>query len=158
MDLFRSAERLMGMNDAVWARHANPWSVYTRFTCLPLLVLAIYSRTWIGLWAVPLTALALFWIWYNPRAFAPARQWDTWAAHVTLGERIWIDRRQDVPAHHAAWARGLSLAAVPGALVMIWGLWHLAPAATVYGTLLTILPKVWFCDRMVWLYRDLNRL
>jgi hypothetical protein len=50
-DVFRSLERLMAMDDRVWRRHANPWSGWTRVTVLPLLVLAIWSRVWIGWWA-----------------------------------------------------------------------------------------------------------
>lgn len=36
------------MNEEAWGRHANPWSVWTRFLALPLLVLAIWSRARIG--------------------------------------------------------------------------------------------------------------
>jgi hypothetical protein len=51
-DVFRSLERLMAMDDGVWRRHANPWSGWTRVTVLPILVLAIWSRVWIGWWAL----------------------------------------------------------------------------------------------------------
>ena len=37
-----------GMDDATWARHANPWSAWTRIPILPLLCLAIWGRAWIG--------------------------------------------------------------------------------------------------------------
>jgi len=48
--LFRMAERLMAMDDAVWMRHANPASVWSRIvTPLPLLPLAVWSRVWLGL-------------------------------------------------------------------------------------------------------------
>jgi hypothetical protein len=58
-DVFRSLERLMAMDDRVWRRHANPWSGWTRVTALPLLVLAIWSRVWIGWWAM----LAVWLVW-----------------------------------------------------------------------------------------------
>ncbi|CUH46203.1 hypothetical protein RUA4292_00368 [Ruegeria atlantica] len=52
MDIARFSERLMGMKDEIWLRHANPWSVWTRvLTPLPLLALAIWSREWIDNWA-----------------------------------------------------------------------------------------------------------
>jgi len=50
IDIFKVSEKLMGMDDAAWKRHANPWSVYTRFTCLPFIVLALWSRVWLGWW------------------------------------------------------------------------------------------------------------
>jgi len=37
----------MGMDDATWKRHANPWSGWSRITILPLLCLAIMSRVWV---------------------------------------------------------------------------------------------------------------
>lgn len=41
------------MDDAAWARHANPWSVWTRVPILLLLALAIWSRAWIARGEVP---------------------------------------------------------------------------------------------------------
>lgn len=40
------------MTDESWRRHANPWSVWTRFAAIPAVVLAIWSRTWIGWWCL----------------------------------------------------------------------------------------------------------
>lgn len=72
MDIFKLSERLMAMDNEVWARHANPWNVYSRFTCLPLVTVAIWSRVWLGWWALLPVTLGLFWAFYNPRAFAPS--------------------------------------------------------------------------------------
>ena len=59
-DPFRGAERLMGMDDRAWARHANLWSVWTRIlTPLPMLALSIWSRAWIGAWCVVPIALTI---------------------------------------------------------------------------------------------------
>jgi len=152
--VYRIAERLMGMSETVWLRHANPWSVYSRFSMLPLLAMAIWSRVWIGAWALAVLAVVLFWVWINPRAFPPPASLDSWAARGVLGERVFLDRRADVPAHHRVWAALLSAATLPGALVLAVGLWRLDPAWTVFGTVLTMVPKIWFVDRMVWLYDD----
>jgi len=154
MSVFRGAERLMGMDDAVWRRHANPWSVWTRFTVLPLIVLAIWSRVWLGWFCLVPLVLALFWAWWNPRAFAPAGDLDNWASRAVLGERVFLHNRGGVADHHVAWARVLAAMSFPGLLLLVWGLWALDPLAAICGTILTVLPKVWFCDRMVWLYQD----
>jgi hypothetical protein len=48
MNIAKLLERLMGMDDATWARHANPWSGWTRVTIVPLLSSANWSRVWLG--------------------------------------------------------------------------------------------------------------
>lgn len=157
MDVFKLAERSMRMTDDVWLRHANPWSVWTRFSCLPLIVLAIWSRVWLGWWAlVPLTA-ALIWTWWNPRAFPPAKRTDTWTAKGTFGERILLNRKTlPIPAHHLRAGLVLSVMSATGLVPLVWGLWVLNVEMTLLGLMMTILPKVWFVDRMVWLYEDMK--
>ena len=128
MDIFKASERIMAMDDETWARHASPWSVYTRFTCLPLLVLAVWSRVWLGWWALVPIALALAWTWWNPRAFRPRADPDSWAAKGTYGERVFLARKDSpVPAHHLAWALGLTWVSAAGAAVLIWGLVDAGP-------------------------------
>ncbi|TCD14421.1 DUF6653 family protein [Oricola cellulosilytica] len=157
MRLDKSLERSMAMSDATWARHANPWSVWTRFPVLPLLALAIWSRVWIGwLSLVPIVLLVL-WTFYNPRAFPPPASTDNWVSKGTFGERVWLNRKTiPIPAHHAAWARWLSVASGLSLLPMIWGLYALDPWAAALGALLASVFKIWFVDRMVWLYEDMK--
>lgn len=157
MDLFNVAERGMAMNDAVWMRHANPWSVWTRFTCLPLIILAIWSRVWLGWWALVPLALACLWTWANPRAFPPPKKTDSWAAKGTFGERVFLNRHKvPIPDHHRVWAIGLGFASATGLLPLTWGLWMLDLTMTLLGLVLIVLPKVWFVDRMVWLFEDMK--
>lgn len=158
MNIFAAAERVMSMDDAVWRRHANPWSVWTRMlTCLPLLVLAIWSRVWLGVWALIPVALALFWIWFNPRAFPPPERLDSWASKGVLGERVFLSHRGEIAAHHLRVAQVLSLLSLPGALIMIWGLWVFWWEGALFGMIGAALPKIWFVDRMVWIYEDWRR-
>jgi len=104
--------RLFAMSDAVWARHASPWSVWTRTATLPVLLLAVWSRAWIGWWALLPVAAVLVWAWLNPRLFPPPRTTDTWAARATFGERLWIARREvPVPPRHRVLPHGLSAGA-----------------------------------------------
>ncbi|WP_299656103.1 DUF6653 family protein [uncultured Tateyamaria sp.] len=157
-DIYRAAERLMGMGNADWRRHANPLSVWTRFTCLPLMVLVIYARQWIGWWALPLFLLTAVWTWSNPRAFPPPADFGSWASRGTLGERIFLARdRYDVAPHHIRAAHGLTGLSAVGVLPLIYGLIVLNPWATLFGLVATILPKVWFVDRMVWIHADITQ-
>ena len=154
MDVYRGAERLMAMDDAAWARHANPWSGLTRFTALPLLALAVWSRVWLGWAALVPVALAAGWVWLNPRLFGPPATRDHWMSRAVLGERVFLEHRGAVPDHHRRAAHLLTWASVPGLALLAWGLWALWWEGVVFGTVLAMLPKTWFCDRMVWLHDD----
>ena len=146
-----------GMSDAVWARHANPWSVWTRVAILPLGVLAISSRVWLGWWAlVPVLALVA-WTFANPRAFPPPRTTGSWASKGVLGERVWLNREAvPIPAHHARAANVLTAVSALGLPPLVWGLVMLEVWPTLFGMALTMLGKLWFVDRMVWLYEDMK--
>ncbi|MEL6978129.1 MAG: DUF6653 family protein [Pseudomonadota bacterium] len=155
MDIYRLAERVMAMDDAAWARHANPWSVYTRFSALPLLALAAWSRMWIGSWFWLGLAATLLWIWLNPRLFAEPKSLDSWAARGVMGERLFLDRAERrIDAHHIPIAHGLSVAAGLCGLVALYGVIALDAWATLFGLVVGMGAKAWFCDRMVWIRRD----
>ena len=157
MDIFNFSEKLMTMDEESWARHSNPLSVYSRFTCLPLLSFAIWSRGDIGWYSILLILLSLFWIWYNPRAFGPPETTDNWASKGTFGERIFLQRnRLDIPPHHIKMANALTWATAAGVPVLLYGLYGLNFWAVLLGNFLVILPKLWFVDRMVWLYEDMK--
>jgi hypothetical protein len=52
----------------------------------------------------------------------------------------------------------LALLSTGFALVMAWGLFHLAPVVTVAGVAGAVAAKFWFLDRMTWLYEDMTKL
>lgn len=157
MDLYARAERLMGMNDRVWLRHANPWSGWTRFAILPLFALAVWSRVWIGWGAlVPVVAL-IVWTFTNPRAFPQPADFGSWISRGVLGERLFVDRApRRLPAHHRRAARALTIVAALGLPPLAYGLVVFDPFATLLGLALTMSGKAWFLDRMVWLHADLT--
>jgi len=154
MRLFRLAQSTMAMDDATWARHANPWSVYSRMTILPLLALAVWSRVWIGWWALPLVALCVLWAWLNPRLFPPPDRTDSWAAEGTFGERLFMEEDDAIARHHRRAVAWLTAANAIGAAVTIWGLIVLNPWITLWGLTATMGAKLWTFDRMVWLWRE----
>lgn len=157
MSIESRLSRWFRMTDEVWARHANPWSVWTRYTCLPLLALAVWSRTWIGPWAWLPVALVVLWTWFNPRVFPKPKSTNNWASKAVLGERVWLNRaRVPTPPHHARAIRVLNALAAAGFVLCVGGLIALDLWATVSGLVLTILGKSWFLDRMVWLYDEMR--
>ena len=145
------------MDDAAWARHANPWSVWTRTTVLPALILAAWSRVWLGWWALVPVALALVWTWLNPHLFAPPTSTDNWASKSVLGERVWMNRnRVPVPVHHRRVPHVLNAVAGVGMLFVLAGVVRLALWPTLFGAALVYAGKLWYLDRMVWLYEDMK--
>ncbi|MEM8856033.1 MAG: DUF6653 family protein [Pseudomonadota bacterium] len=146
-------ERAMGMSETAWARHTNPWSYWTRIPILPLLALAIYARVWIGAWCLVPIALLCAWTFINPRAFPAPRSFHHYTARGVLGERVWLARKQTpIPSHHSTVAAVLSAVSLVGVLVLAYGLVVLDPWATIAGTVTAVGAKMWFVDRMVWLY------
>jgi len=157
MNFEQRLARLLHMDDATWARHANPWSVFTRATVFPVLILAIWSRVWLGGWSLGLVAIAIAWTWLNPRLFSRPQSTRNWASKSVLGERVWLNRSVvPVPDHHRRFPTLLNAIAAIGTLFILWGVIALAIWPTVLGLALTYLGKFWFLDRMVWLYTDMQ--
>lgn len=155
MTLEERIARAFRMDEATWERHANPWSVWTRFTALPLLVLAAWSRAWLGRRAAVPLALSLLWTWLNPRIFGRPRSTDNWASKAVLGERIWMNRKQvPIPKHHRRLPGILNAVSGLGGAFVLWGVAALRVWPTLFGMALVYLGKLWFVDRMVWLYED----
>jgi hypothetical protein len=101
---------------------------------------------------VPL-GLLIAWLWLNPRLFGPPARTDGWSAKATFGERVWIDRaRLDLPTHFRRVPPLLNAVSGVGMALAVGGVIALAPWPTVTGTVLVYAGKVWFLDRMVWLY------
>ena len=157
MSIEKAAASVFQMSDAVWERHANPWSVWTRYLCLPLLALAIWSRAWIGVWSLLPLALTLVWIWINPRVFGKPASTDHWASRAVLGERLMLaEGKANIPRHHQRAIAILNTITFSGFVAAIYGLYAFNVEFAVFGTLLTMIGKTWFLDRMVWLYQDLR--
>lgn len=156
-DYGQAIAALFRMDEDTWARHASPWSVYTRIATLPLIVLALWSRAWLGWWClVPLAFLGV-WTWLNPRAFAVPERTNNWASKAVFGERVWLARGDvPIPAHHQRAALLLSILSATGLPILAYGLVVLDPGFTLFGWALVQFGKLWFVDRMVWLYEDMK--
>lgn len=106
---------------------------------------------------MPIGVLAA-WLWLNPRLFPPPVSTKSWAARAVMGERIYMMRViRPIPVYHSNAAQLLSIGIGLGMLLMGAGL--LAQDATAYlvGGVAAFLCKMWFVDRMVWLFDDMAR-
>lgn len=157
MSIESTAAKVFRMSDAVWERHTNPWSVWTRFPCLPLLSLAIWSRVWFGWLSLLPIALVCVWIWLNPRVFRKPATTDHWASKAVLGEQLLLQRpKSDIPAHHLRATKVINLITFAGFVLAVYGLSVFDVELVIFGVLITTVGKMWFLDRMVWLHQDLS--
>ena len=108
-----------------------------------------------GWWALPPNGVLAVWIYLNPRVFPPPRTTDAWMTKGALGERIFLARaEQPIPDGHRrvglflTWLSVLVMGAGIVGFIMqdFWlAFWGVHTAGLI---------KVWFVDRMVWLYEE----
>jgi hypothetical protein len=158
MSLESALAKVFGLkSDEAWRRHANPWSVYTRIPIPVLLVAAIWSRVWLGWWALVPVAVCLAWTALNPRVFPPPRTLDSWASRSVMGETLWAKRKSaPVPPRHRTAPFVLSAVSAAGLPFLVWGLVVLDPWMTLFGLAVQTTGKLWFLDRMALLYDDVS--
>lgn len=157
MTLERTIASAFALDDKTWLRHASPWSVALRNTVLPILILAFWSRIWLGWYALVPVAVAILWTWYNPRIFPAPSSFDSWASKAVFGERVWLNRDAvPVPVHHRTAPTILSAIAGIGMLFVFWGVYACDLWPTLFGLSLVYSGKLWFLDRMAWLWEDMR--
>jgi len=151
--------KFFGLEGQNWMRHANPASVWTRFTVLSILALAIWSRDWIGAWSLIGVGLAIIWMFVNPLLFKAPKSTRNWASRAVLGERIWVDRNKvDLPEQFRSRAAPLVANAYSaiGVGILAFGLVDLNLLATVTGILIAHGGKAWYMDRISLLFAEMK--
>ena len=157
MTLEQKIARGFRMDEGARRRHSNPWSVYSRFPMIPLLGLAFWSRAWLDWYSLIPVFIVLSWVWLNPRVFPAPKSTDNWASKVVLGEWVWMNRKAvPVPRHHRFLPNFLSSVAAIGIIPFIWGLYSLEIWPVLLGGVVMVIGKLWFADRMVWLYEEMK--
>ena len=72
---------------AVFARHSNPWSAWTRWASTPLMLVPVWRRSGRD------AALVGAWMAVNPVIFGRPAHDRAWATRAVLGEEQWIAER-----------------------------------------------------------------
>lgn len=76
-----------------------------------------------------------------------------------LGEKFWSERKtHPVPEHHQLPILILTCLQTMGGLLLIFGLWQFNILLVLTGAILTYMAKMWFLDRMVWIYQDMTHV
>lgn len=156
MKMLDNYARLAGMSEEAWRRHANPWSVWTRFAAIPLMILAIWSRVWIGWWSLVPIGLVVGWLWWNPHAFAPIDTPTAWSSRGIFGERLWLADRSAMPAGFTAIQRVWTVGGLIGASLLVFGLVMLQVWPTIFGATLIVYGQLWRIDRLGIFYDEVT--
>lgn len=159
MTIERKIANIFHLTDENWMKHANPVSVWTRYSALPIIVIAFWSRCWIGWWCLLPGILSILWIFLNPLVFKKPASTRNWASKAVLGERVYVNRDQvKIPAHHNVPLYGiLNAISSIGMALAIWAIVVYSIWGAVLGVALAYIGKSWYLDRMVWLYEDMKR-
>lgn len=158
MTVERKIAKAFLLTDENWMKHANPWSVWTRYSVLPLLVLAFWSCVWISWWCLIPGIISLLWMFFNPIFFNKPRSTKNWASKSVLGERVYLNRDNvDIPDIHKTPLYGiLNAISSVGMVIAIWSIIYYSVWGAVLGVSLAYLGKSWYLDRMVWLYETMK--
>ena len=120
-------------------------------------MLAVWSRIWIVWFAIFPIAVVCLWVWLNPRIFGVPQSTDNWASRAVLGERVLLlHNKSEIPNHHIKAILVLKIIISIGFVLAVYGIAVFDIELAIFGTVITILGKTWFLDRMVWLFQDLQ--
>lgn len=72
---------------AIFARHSNPWSAWTRWATTPLILIPVWRRSWRD------AAWVSVWFALNPVIFPAPADRSAWSTRAMLGEEQWIIAR-----------------------------------------------------------------
>jgi hypothetical protein len=156
VERFRGLERFFGLDETGWARHANPWSVWTRAAILPALTLAIWSRDWIGWWClIPVLAIVFF-AKANPRLFPAVDRNEGWVWAAVMGEKLWVAGDPRIAQTNLHWAGLFTILQAPAVALWLTGLVFQWPLLTVIGVVAVLGAKLLFLIEMTKIYRALD--
>ncbi|MFA5259116.1 MAG: DUF6653 family protein [Candidatus Pacearchaeota archaeon] len=158
MTLEKQISKTFNLKGNNWMKHANPWSIWTRFATLPFLIFAIWSRIWLGWYSLIPILILIIWLIINPTLFKKPKSFNNWGSKSVLGEKFWSERKTTpVPSYHKSIIMILTILQTIGGIILIIGLWKLDIYLTINGTIIVYFSKMWFLDRMVWIFEDMNK-
>ncbi|WP_265520118.1 DUF6653 family protein [Oerskovia flava] len=117
----------------VFARHSNPWSAWTRWLSVPLVLVPLWTRRWSHV------AIVGAWMAANPVIFPRPADDHALSTRAVLGEELWIAERP----RDAALAVDAA-ASLAGIVAMVAAHRHrAAPAAGATAVVMALLMVYW---------------
>lgn len=138
------------IEDAFWARHANPKSGWTRVPTGPIVVYAVYRRDW------RLLGAALLWTVLNPVLFSPPETEDAWMTRAVLAERWWI-REEGNSTIGLGYPNVWNTAGALGFFAALHAAWRRRPVGAGLGALASVALKLWWLRVLVRRYDERAR-
>ncbi|MFD1647652.1 DUF6653 family protein [Haloarchaeobius litoreus] len=128
--------------EALWSRHSNPKSGWTRLPTGAVIVYAVYRRDW------RLLIAGLLWAAVNPFVFSPPETDDAWMTRVVLAERWWVREVENgtMGATYPNICNSLGAISFGYALLAAW---RRRPVATAVATVLGMGLKLWWVGVLV---------
>lgn len=118
---------------AMFARHCNPWSAWTRSASTPLALVPVWTRR------SDHAVLLGLWLAVNPFVFGEPGYERAWSTRAMLGEELWITNRpRDAAMVVSALTSAVALSAVLAARRR-----RLAPAAIAVAVQMTLTLGYW---------------
>lgn len=130
-----------GLEDAFWARHANPLSSGTRILAFPLAMWALYRRD------RRLLAATVAFIAVNPVLFPRPARTDSYLSRIVLAEREWLGEGRGTTG--LDYPNVLNLLNVPATLYALASAVRRDPVGTAVGTLCVMALKLWWTDAIL---------
>ncbi len=132
----------MKLGTLMWKRHINPWSGWSRMLTFPFLFIAVWYHNWIAL------AVVIVWYAVNPFLFPEPKSTDNFMSKAVLGEKLWTEKIRTRFPNVLNVCNGIFFVVALYASYRNM-LWHV-----VYSAILSLTFKMWFLDRMVFIYEE----
>ena len=133
-----------GSWDTFWARHSNPKSGYSRLLAGPLLLAALYRRSW------RLLAVALAYTLVNPILFSPPDEdgvEDDWMHRGVLAERAWVEAGR--PVFGRSYPAILNVANVAVFGYTLYAVLARKPIRAAVAYAVSVALKLWFIEALI---------
>ena len=84
MTLEKQIAKIFNLEGDNWMKHANLWSVWTRFATLPFLIFSIWSRVSIGWCSLIQIIIIIIWLVINLTLFKKPKSIDNWGSKAVI--------------------------------------------------------------------------
>ena len=126
----------------LWKRHSNPKSGWTRVPTGPVLVYALYRRSW------RLLLAALVWMVLNPVLFGPPETDDAWMTRAVLAEQWWI-REEERATVGLDYPNVCNTVGALGFCYALYAACRQRPVGATVGTVASLGLKLWWLRVLV---------